>query len=117
VHGIDAPSICAFGAEENTIIVIGKDGSFLRANFAKGGEAERISYNRFLKTDEEEAEEALLARGDDAASAASTGDVEGLTKSLEGASINKGGDAADDYVLSVEDKANAAAAVSPPAAP
>jgi WD40 repeat protein len=115
VHGIDAPSICAFGAEENTIIVIGKDGSFLRANFAKGGEAERISYNRFLKTDEEEAEEALLARGDDDASSSG---VDGLAQGMEGASINKGGDADADYVLSIEDKAARAKAVeTPPAAP
>jgi WD40 repeat protein len=49
VRGIEAPSICAFGQEPYTIFVVGKDGSFLRANFKNGGEAQRISYNRFLK--------------------------------------------------------------------
>ena len=49
VRGIEASSICAFGQEPFTIFVIGKDGSFLRANFKMGGEAQRVSYNRFLK--------------------------------------------------------------------
>ena len=49
MRGIEAPSICAFGQEPYTIFVVGKDGSFLRANFKNGGEAQRISYNRFLK--------------------------------------------------------------------
>ncbi|GMH74862.1 hypothetical protein TL16_g06577 [Triparma laevis f. inornata] len=49
IKGIEAPSICAFGQEPFTITIIGKDGSFIRANFKEGGEAERLSYNRFLK--------------------------------------------------------------------
>ncbi|GMI27717.1 hypothetical protein TeGR_g374, partial [Tetraparma gracilis] len=53
VRGIETPSICAFGQEPYSIFVIGKDGSFLRANFKNGGEAERVSYNRFLKSADE----------------------------------------------------------------
>ena len=54
VRGIESCSICAFVASEPwTIVVIGMDGSFLRANFREGGEAVRQSYNRFLKSGED----------------------------------------------------------------
>jgi hypothetical protein len=37
-------SICAFGAEPNTIIVVSADGSFNKAHFGNGGEATRQVY-------------------------------------------------------------------------
>ncbi|GMI46388.1 hypothetical protein TrCOL_g11173 [Triparma columacea] len=63
VKGIESPSICAFGSEPYTIIIIGRDGSFIRANFREGGEAERLSYNRFLKGEEEELKLAFEGEG------------------------------------------------------
>lgn len=46
----DNNSICAFGNEPNTLIVVGSDGSFFKANFEKGGEAVRVAYGQFVKT-------------------------------------------------------------------
>ena len=40
-------SIVAFGAEPHTIIVVGVDGSFFKANYEKGGEASRVAYSHF----------------------------------------------------------------------
>jgi hypothetical protein len=40
----EGKSICAFGSEPNTIVVVSADGSFFKANFEKGGEATRIAY-------------------------------------------------------------------------
>ena len=37
------PSVCAFGTEPYTIMVVCADGSFFKANFEKGGEAVRIA--------------------------------------------------------------------------
>ena len=82
VRGIQAPSICAFVPTEPwTIVVIGKDGSFLRANFQEGGEAVRVSYNRFLKSNEE-----VL-------------NVSGSANSKSGSGIGGGTDFEDDAVL------------------
>ena len=41
-------TIVAFGHEENTVLVVGSDGSFLKANYEKGGEAVRVFYSQFL---------------------------------------------------------------------
>ncbi|CAN0352155.1 unnamed protein product, partial [Discosporangium mesarthrocarpum] len=41
--GIESRSICAFGREPDTIILISEDGSFLTARFSEPGECERIS--------------------------------------------------------------------------
>ena len=46
----DNKSICAFGTEPNTLIVVGSEGSFFKANFEKGGEAVRVAYGQFVKT-------------------------------------------------------------------
>lgn len=43
----DTRSVVAFGAEPNTIIVVGADGSFFKANYEKGGEAVRVAYSHF----------------------------------------------------------------------
>lgn len=40
----EGKSICAFGSEPNTIVVVSADGSFFKASFEKGGEATRIAY-------------------------------------------------------------------------
>lgn len=42
-------SICAFGAEPNTVIVVTDAGHYLKASFEGGGEAERIAYGPFAK--------------------------------------------------------------------
>lgn len=45
-------TIVAFGAEPNTIVVVGADGSFFKASFGKaGGEMEKTSYSQFVKSD------------------------------------------------------------------
>lgn len=54
----DTRTICAFGTDPNTILVVGADGSFSRANFEGGGEAKRVSFSRFIKEDTLEEEEA-----------------------------------------------------------
>jgi WD40 repeat protein len=43
-----AKSICAFGKEPQSLVVIGADGSFCKTNFSKGGECECDSYAQFL---------------------------------------------------------------------
>jgi WD repeat-containing protein 45 len=42
-------SICAFGAEPNTVIIVTETGQYLKASFEKGGEAERSAYAPFIK--------------------------------------------------------------------
>ena len=54
VHGLDAPTLCAFGAEPNTIVVVGADGSFLVSKFAEGGECERLSFAKFVRSPDED---------------------------------------------------------------
>lgn len=47
-------SIVAFGAEPNTIIVVGADGSFYKAAFESGGgEMAKTSFSRFVKAEAE----------------------------------------------------------------
>eukprot|EP00164_Ancoracysta_twista_P000102 GFYU01000144.1.p1 GENE.GFYU01000144.1~~GFYU01000144.1.p1 ORF type:complete len:358 (-),score=87.71 GFYU01000144.1:505-1578(-) len=48
-------TICAFGNEKNTLIVVGADGSFYKASFdpTKNVECKKESYHRFLKENEE----------------------------------------------------------------
>lgn len=48
IRGIEARTVCAFGREPRTIVLISEDGSFLTARFNEPGECERISYARFL---------------------------------------------------------------------
>uniref|UniRef100_A0A7S3JWF9 Autophagy-related protein 18 n=1 Tax=Aureoumbra lagunensis TaxID=44058 RepID=A0A7S3JWF9_9STRA len=50
VHGLEAPTICAFGTQPNTLVLVGADGSFLVSNFARGGEAERLTFAKFLNS-------------------------------------------------------------------
>lgn len=47
-------TICAFGAEKNTIVVVGADGSFYKAVFDANGECQNTSYSKFIHTDEDE---------------------------------------------------------------
>jgi WD40 repeat protein len=47
-------TICAFGPEKNTIIVVGADGSFYKATFDNGGDCEKTSYSKFIKGEDEE---------------------------------------------------------------
>jgi hypothetical protein len=51
VRGIESRSICAFGTEPNTIVVLSADGSFMIAKFDEPGECERISYAKFIRDD------------------------------------------------------------------
>ena len=48
-------TICAFGTEPNTLIIIGADGSFYKVLFGKGVECEKKFFAYFVKdaTDEE----------------------------------------------------------------
>ncbi|CAN0344191.1 unnamed protein product, partial [Ectocarpus sp. 13 AM-2016] len=67
--GIEARSVCAFGREPRTIVLISEDGSFLTARFSEPGECERISYARFLRgasagSDDEGDEEITRANGE-----------------------------------------------------
>ncbi|OQR97069.1 hypothetical protein ACHHYP_12726 [Achlya hypogyna] len=47
-------TICAFGVDKNTIIVVGADGSFYKAVFDTNGECERTSYSKFIQNEDEE---------------------------------------------------------------
>lgn len=49
-------TICAFGSERNTLIVISSDGSFFKCSFdpQRGGECRRESFARYLQADDEE---------------------------------------------------------------
>ncbi|OQR98384.1 hypothetical protein THRCLA_06731 [Thraustotheca clavata] len=47
-------TICAFGTDKNTIIVVGADGSFYKATFDSNGECERTSYSKFIQAEDEE---------------------------------------------------------------
>ena len=40
-------SICAFGAEKNTIVVVGGEGTFYKASFEGGGQMKRLHYAKF----------------------------------------------------------------------
>mmetsp|Transcript_7606 Transcript_7606/g.11401 ORF Transcript_7606/g.11401 Transcript_7606/m.11401 type:complete len:430 (+) Transcript_7606:73-1362(+) len=55
VRGVESKSICAFGSDPNTIVVVSAEGSFLVSKFDEGGECERVSYAKFIKgpSDEE----------------------------------------------------------------
>ncbi|RHY33521.1 hypothetical protein DYB32_001595, partial [Aphanomyces invadans] len=47
-------TICAFGTDKNTILVVGADGSFYKAVFDANGECERTSYSKFIQADDED---------------------------------------------------------------
>lgn len=47
-------TICAFGTEKNTIVVVGADGSFYKAIFDANGECQNTSYSKFIQSDEDE---------------------------------------------------------------
>ncbi|CAI5747475.1 unnamed protein product [Peronospora destructor] len=47
-------TICAFGTEKNTIVVVGADGSFYKAVFDANGECQNTSYSKFIQSDEDE---------------------------------------------------------------
>lgn len=52
-HVPDSRSICAFGAEAHSIIVVCSDGSYYKAVFdpKAGGEMRQVSYDRFIAAD------------------------------------------------------------------
>ncbi|KAJ1453097.1 hypothetical protein M885DRAFT_498792 [Pelagophyceae sp. CCMP2097] len=60
LRGLDGPAVCGFGAQPNTIVVVGGDGSFLTAGFGGGGDCGRISFAKFVRGEAEEADEARL---------------------------------------------------------
>lgn len=51
--------IVAFGHQENTVVIVGMDGSFYRCKFdpVSGGEMVQLEYHSFLKSEEEEPSE------------------------------------------------------------
>eukprot|EP00753_Platysulcus_tardus_P009071 PLAT1791.1.p1 GENE.PLAT1791.1~~PLAT1791.1.p1 ORF type:complete len:401 (+),score=228.29 PLAT1791.1:55-1257(+) len=53
----DARTVVAFGAEKNTLLVVGSDGSFYKAKFDASGECEKKSYSRFVKSVDDDEEE------------------------------------------------------------
>ena len=63
----DAPTLCAFGAEPGTVVVVGADGSFLVSKFADGGECERVSFAKFIRSPDEDDDAAAPWAGDNAA--------------------------------------------------
>lgn len=50
VHGLEPQTMCAFGQEPGSLIVIGADGSYLMTSFSKGGECEKMSFARFVRS-------------------------------------------------------------------
>jgi len=49
VRGLESPTVCAFGAEPNTLVLVGADGSFLVSSFANGGECDRLTFAKFIR--------------------------------------------------------------------
>lgn len=47
-------TICAFGNDKNTIVVVGADGSFYKATFDVNGECEKKSFSKFIQSEEDE---------------------------------------------------------------
>lgn len=64
IHGLDSTTICAFGQDPHTIIVVSADGSYLLSSFAEPGECERLSYARFIRSAEEEEDDMQFERAD-----------------------------------------------------
>uniref|UniRef100_A0A7S2CSM6 WD repeat domain phosphoinositide-interacting protein 3 n=1 Tax=Octactis speculum TaxID=3111310 RepID=A0A7S2CSM6_9STRA len=54
IRGLESRSICAFGQEPNTLIVVSANGSYLMSSFAQPGECERIHMARFMRSMDEE---------------------------------------------------------------
>jgi len=68
VRGLESTTICAFGQDPRTLIVVSADGSYLLSSFAEPGECERVSYARFIRSaEEEEADDMGFQRQPDAA--------------------------------------------------
>ena len=44
-------TICAFGPSDHTLIVVGANGAFYKTKFDKGGDCEKTSYSRFIKSE------------------------------------------------------------------
>ena len=49
VHGLESHTICAFGQDPGSIVVVGADGSYLHCSFLAGGECEKVSYAKFVR--------------------------------------------------------------------
>jgi hypothetical protein len=63
VHGLESQTICAFGHEPGTIIVLGSDGSYHMCSFVEGGECEKKSFARFVRAqDEAGASDSVIAK-------------------------------------------------------
>ena len=60
VHGLEPQTICAFGQNPGTLIIVGADGSYLMTSFAEGGECEKMSFARFVRPPQEELAPASL---------------------------------------------------------
>mmetsp|Transcript_15951 Transcript_15951/g.49987 ORF Transcript_15951/g.49987 Transcript_15951/m.49987 type:complete len:392 (+) Transcript_15951:80-1255(+) len=55
VRGLDAPTLCAFGHQPNTIVLIAADGAFLVSAFKNPGECDRLTFARFIRDDADDA--------------------------------------------------------------
>lgn len=53
VRGLEGKCICAFDRDSSKIIVICANGTFLTSSYEEGGECERLTYAKFVKTDAE----------------------------------------------------------------
>ena len=49
VHGLEPHTICAFGQDPGSIIVVGGDGPYLHASFLAGGKCEKVSFAKFVR--------------------------------------------------------------------
>lgn len=54
VRGLEAPTLCAFGAQPNTLVLVSANGSFLTSSFETSGECDRITYAKFIRDDDED---------------------------------------------------------------
>jgi WD40 repeat protein len=90
-RGLDSHSICAFGVEPNTLIVVSADGSFLTARFDNPGECERSSYAKFMRgTGDPELEDMTTPLGLPAASANPTTLARGVGGDQDGGATADG---------------------------
>ncbi|CAM9134722.1 unnamed protein product, partial [Ectocarpus fasciculatus] len=53
VRGLEGKCICAFDRDSSKIIVICANGTFLTSSYEEGGECERLTFAKFVKSDSE----------------------------------------------------------------
>lgn len=58
VRGLHVPTLCAFGPQPNTIILVAADGSFLVSTFSNPGECDRLTFAKFISNvDDDDADD------------------------------------------------------------